>query len=839
MRKKLRRIVASGIFIIYLTCGLGAIEAKADTVTGTPIIADAKVSLLQMITWARSNKATDTFLSLAQIYWNMSRTHGGVNPEVAYAQAAKETAFGRFGGVLDENFKNPCGLKTTSGGDNSDPNAHQRFNSWEDGVSAHLDHLALYAGAAGYPRADTKDPRHFASIYGKAPTVEELGGKWAPSTTYGNDIVAMVEKIESTVPDQKLAIRGWLEAPADGQVSKDTDILVRGWALNPSGVKEVNIYLGNKYIGQAITGILREDVDIAFPGYPGGIKSGFSYVISKETLTEGTYNVTAEVVGFDGTVQRLTKRIIKPSSNLPARSWLEQPSEGEKYYSGFDITGWALNVKGIKEVNVYINNVFMGKAITGITRGDVDLVFPGYVDGIKSGFSYKVLPTNLKAGKNVIKLDIVGNNGVRQTYTRNIVYDLSRPMRNNLEAPLNNSVVTTDVSEVFGWALNPSGIKEVKVYLDGSYAGNAQTGIIREDVNRVFPGYKMGRESGFSYKLSLTMLQGGNHIITVDMIGNDGTKQTVTRTIKYVPKPSRMWIETPAQNSTITSREIKIAGWALNSSGIKEVRVYCNNSLMGYAKTGILREDVNIAFPGYSEGINSGFEYTLDTSAIGSGVKTIKVTVEGKNGTISEQTENITVCRTIVIDPGHNYGGDDGAYATVNGVQYIERELNMQLAIKLKSKLETLGYTVILTREPLDFSKDDEATSLSKRVNIANSSNALMFISLHSNTFSSSTANGVEVYYSSSRTNGTNSMSTVADSKEIATNVSAAIAAVGFYNRGAKDYGFYVIKNTTMPSILVESGFISSPVDAPKLADTVTQQKIADAIANVVYNKFK
>jgi hypothetical protein len=98
-------------------------------------------------------------------------------------------AFGRFGGVLDESFRNTCGMKTRQGGANSDPNAHQRFTSWEESVTAHCDHLALYAGAPGYPRADTPDPRHFAHLVGKARTYEELGGKWAPSPDYGRSIV--------------------------------------------------------------------------------------------------------------------------------------------------------------------------------------------------------------------------------------------------------------------------------------------------------------------------------------------------------------------------------------------------------------------------------------------------------------------------------------------------------------------------------------------------------------------------------------------------------------------------------------------------------------------------
>ncbi|MBO8128408.1 MAG: glucosaminidase domain-containing protein [Peptococcaceae bacterium] len=155
---------------------------------GTNILSSTTVTVEQAQAWARSRGATQTFINLAPLYWRLAPERG-VNPAGAYAQAAKETGFGRFGGVLDESFRNPCGMKTTQGGDNYDPDAHQRFSSWEEGVTAHLDHLALYAGATGYPKEDTPDPRHFAVIKGRAATFEDLGGKWAPSPDYGISIV--------------------------------------------------------------------------------------------------------------------------------------------------------------------------------------------------------------------------------------------------------------------------------------------------------------------------------------------------------------------------------------------------------------------------------------------------------------------------------------------------------------------------------------------------------------------------------------------------------------------------------------------------------------------------
>lgn len=164
---------------------------------GTPILAATTITVGQAQAWAKLKGATSTFIDLARIYWGFAAARGGVNPALAYCQAAKETGFGKFGGVIDATFNNPCGMKTATGGGDMDPAAHMRFKSWDDGVKAHLDHLALYAGSPGYPRKDTTDPRHFIYVTGKATTVEALSEAWAPSTTYGQEIKALMDDLKA------------------------------------------------------------------------------------------------------------------------------------------------------------------------------------------------------------------------------------------------------------------------------------------------------------------------------------------------------------------------------------------------------------------------------------------------------------------------------------------------------------------------------------------------------------------------------------------------------------------------------------------------------------------
>lgn len=162
---------------------------------------ESQVGLWRARRWARKRFATRRFRKNLK-YYKKYCAREGVRFEVAVAQYAKETAFGRYGGVIDASFKNCCGLKTTQGGSNFDPDAHQRFDTWEQGAWAHIHHLGLYAGALGYPRIDTPDPRHKDYLFNRAENmVENLGGpgKWAPNPQYGHSVASFARSMKNGV----------------------------------------------------------------------------------------------------------------------------------------------------------------------------------------------------------------------------------------------------------------------------------------------------------------------------------------------------------------------------------------------------------------------------------------------------------------------------------------------------------------------------------------------------------------------------------------------------------------------------------------------------------------
>ena len=329
---------------------------------------------------------------------------------------------------------------------------------------------------------------------------------------------------------------------------------------------------------------------------------------------------------------------------------------------------------------------------------------------------------------------------------------------------------------------------------------------------------------------------------------------------------ARNWLDKP-DSGIITENKFQVAGWALHSSGIKKVNIYLDNILVSNAKIGITRNDVNNAYPGYPNGDKSGFEAIIDISLIQAGNKKLSVEIVANDNTVQKIERDIVIRKRtlVVVDPGHEIESvDPGASAIHNGIRYVEGNLNLQIAVKLKAQLEARGIEVYMTRYDGLIIDKDSTESLKKRVKVANEMDADLFVSVHHNSYTSPSAHGFEVYYSTGTPVSTNMVarglitkdgrdltlerrSYTARNVEEKAKVSKALATtitnegssnLGLYNRGAKDSNLYVCKNTLMPSILIENGFLTNPTEAVKVSTPEHQQKLAEIIANNIKSIF-
>ena len=166
--------------------------------------------------------------------------------------------------------------------------------------------------------------------------------------------------------------------------------------------------------------------------------------------------------------------------------------------------------------------------------------------------------------------------------------------------------------------------------------------------------------------------------------------------------------------------------------------------------------------------------------------------------------------RTIVIDAGHG-GYDRGG---VPGQRISEKDKTLDVAQRLKRILQADGYRVIMTRD------SDVFIPLPTRVAIANSQRGATFVSIHFNCASRAGANGIETYYYRS------------DSASLAQSIHRnVLSGAPTANRGIRRRGFYVLRRTAIPSVLVECGFLTNPTEGSLALSASYRQKLAEQIA--------
>ena len=165
---------------------------------------------------------------------------------------------------------------------------------------------------------------------------------------------------------------------------------------------------------------------------------------------------------------------------------------------------------------------------------------------------------------------------------------------------------------------------------------------------------------------------------------------------------------------------------------------------------------------------------------------------------------------TVVIDPGH--GGRDPGAVGIGGLR--EKDINIAVARRMQQNLQAAGINVLLTRS------DDREIDLDPRVVFAERADADIFVSIHANAISLSRPdiNGLETYYYSS---GLRLAQTIHNN---------VLRNTDLRDRGVRQARFYVLVNTSMPAVLVETGFVTGREDAARFRNPAAVEAIADSI---------
>ena len=198
----------------------------------------------------------------------------------------------------------------------------------------------------------------------------------------------------------------------------------------------------------------------------------------------------------------------------------------------------------------------------------------------------------------------------------------------------------------------------------------------------------------------------------------------------------------------------------------------------------------------------------------------------GEKTTIQTATAQLNNNRTkIIIDAGH--GGFDGGAQADDGT--LEKDINLPIAKKLKIFLELGGYDVIMIRDT-DTSVETDAdgniserkvSDMKHRLEVINSNPDALFVSIHLNKFSTSSAKGAQVFYSP------NNQRSLLLAKSVQKAFTKYLQQDN--EREVKKAGksIYLLKNAPIPAIIVECGFLSNQVDLNNLKNDVYQTKTA------------
>ena len=170
----------------------------------------------------------------------------------------------------------------------------------------------------------------------------------------------------------------------------------------------------------------------------------------------------------------------------------------------------------------------------------------------------------------------------------------------------------------------------------------------------------------------------------------------------------------------------------------------------------------------------------------------------------------------VVIDAGHG-GHDPGG---IPGQRVPEKMMTLDVAQRLRTILQASGYRVVMTRD------SDVFIPLGVRVAIGNSYRDAIFVCIHFNATPRRGASGIETYFYSSQ------------SLPLASAIHYYVArGAPSANRGVRRRGFYVLRNTRIPSVLVECGFLTNPTEAQYALNVAYRQKLAMEIAHGIQNR--
>lgn len=238
-----------------------------------------------------------------------------------------------------------------------------------------------------------------------------------------------------------------------------------GWAVSPHGIRSISLLCGGRALGSARLGLARDDVGVAIPDIADSALSGFEVHFDLGRPVEGECTCTLRVEDGSGDAvessiplrvgETLSRNINAPAEATQSaaddfRMILDSPANHngvvtETLTGAATVSGWVLARHGVKSVDIYLGDDFVGQAKLGFRRPDIAAAFPDWPDSLQSGFALFVPSGKLKDGKHKLTIELTGRHGGKRR--ESILVEVQKSAAGKGDRPLRRKVsaAETDV----------------------------------------------------------------------------------------------------------------------------------------------------------------------------------------------------------------------------------------------------------------------------------------------------------------------------------------------------------------------------------------------------------
>lgn len=399
-----------------------------------------------------------------------------------------------------------------------------------------------------------------------------------PGQVLGPGGIGYLNLLQTTPPTPNDSIVIALEEPAPGSVYSGVSN-VRGWAVAPQGLQKIELYVDGALQGHIPLGGKRTDVGNAYPSYPGAAESGFAMALNYSNLAAGTHTLMVRAIDAAGGGRdaSTTFTVVRFADSFMADPMAVNLDNATINWGGNTITIQNLLAVG-KPYNVQLN---WRPAIQGFAITQINSVAPASTQFDPS----EEQPTDPASTSVTASAALPQGSTLSAIPTAagdNIVMALEEP------AP---GSTYSGISNARGWAVAPTGMQKIELYVDGAFQGHIPLGGKRTDIGTAYPGYPGAAESGFAMAFNYSNLAAGMHTLTVRAYDANGGARDASATFT-VARFANSFMADPTtvnvNNATISRMDSTIMVENLLAEGkYYNVRLDWRQATQGFALTGI------------------------------------------------------------------------------------------------------------------------------------------------------------------------------------------------------------------------------------------------------------